>query len=161
MGSPARIRFLEERAPRAGRAEQRLTANGQTISNLYSSTDGGLQWKQVVHFARNVSELCVLDARTLFVAGDDGFVSRTTDGGQSWQRLNTQCRGFINSVQFYNKRLGLLLSDFGVLILTQDGGETWKRISNRKKVGHLIAAALLSKTRIMLAANRGIYDLKL
>ncbi len=132
-----------------------------TIPNLYSSTDGGLQWKQVVHFARDVSELCVLDAQTLFVAGDDGFVSRTTDGGQSWQRLNTQYRGFINSVQFYNKRLGLLLSDFGVLILTQDGGETWKRISNQEKGWPPVAAALLSKTRIMLAAIRGIYDLKL
>jgi photosystem II stability/assembly factor-like uncharacterized protein len=115
----------------------------------------------VVHFRRDISELCVLDAQTLFVAGEDGFASRTTDGGQTWQRLNTRSRGFINSVQFYNKHLGLLLSDFGVLLLTEDGGETWQRISDKSKVGHLIAAVFLSETRIVIASNRAIYYLEL
>ena len=159
-GKPTRLHFLKD-GRRGWLIEQRLTASGNTISRLYSSTNGGLEWEQVVHFGRDISDLCVLDAQTLFVAGEDGFASRTTDGGQTWQRLNTRCRGFINSVQFHNKHLGLLLSDFGVLLLTQDGGETWQRISDKSKVGHLIAAVFLSKTRIVVASNRAIYNLEL
>jgi photosystem II stability/assembly factor-like uncharacterized protein len=160
-GKPTRLHFLAD-GQRGWLIEQRLTTASEKItSHLYSSTNGGRQWEPVVQFGRDLNDLCVLDAETLFVGGDDGFVSRTTDGGQTWQRLNTRCRGFINSVQFYNKRLGLLLSDFGVLLLTKDGGKTWQRISAESKVGHLIAAVFLSETRIVLASNRGIYNLQL
>ena len=160
VGRPERIRFLED-GRRGWLIERRLTASGEPVSRLYSSSNGGLQWEPVVHFERGVSELCLLDAQTVFVAGDDGFVSRTTDGGQTWERLNTQCRGFINSIQFYDKRLGLLMSDFGVLLLTENGGESWRRISDSKKLGSLVAAVFLSETRIVVAGIRGIYSLKL
>jgi photosystem II stability/assembly factor-like uncharacterized protein len=155
------LRFLED-GRRGWLIEQRLTTDDNSISShLYSSTNGGLQWEEVVHFDRDISDPCVLDAETLFVAGDDGFASRTKDGGQTWQRLNTRYRGFINSVEFYDKRLGVLLSDFGVLLLTQDGGDTWQRISDEREVGNLVAGAFLSETQIVLAANRGIYHLQL
>ncbi len=160
-GKPTCLRFLED-GRRGWLIEERLTKDDNTISShLYSSTDGGLQWEEVVHFGRDIGDLCVLDAQTLFVAGADGFASRTTDGGQTWQRLKTGSRGFINSIEFYNERRGLLLSDFGVLLLTQDGGETWERISDRREVGNLVAAAFLSETRIVVTANRGIYNLQL
>ena len=160
VGRPTRLHFLKD-GRRGWLIEDRLTAGNAISSRLYSSTNGGLEWKQIVRFGREISDLCVLDAQTLFVAGEDGFASRTTDGGQTWQRLNTRRRGFINSVKFYNKRLGLLLSDFGVLLLTRDGGETWQRISDDKKLGHLIAAAFLSKTRIIVASNCAIYNLQI
>jgi photosystem II stability/assembly factor-like uncharacterized protein len=160
-GKPSCLRFLKD-GRRGWLIEQRLTTENNAISSyLYSSTDGGLQWEEVVQFDRDIGDLCVLDAQTLFVAGEDGFASSTTDGGQTWQRLKTGCRGFINSIEFYNKHLGLLLSDFGVLLLTQDGGETWERISDKREVGNLIAAVFLSETQIALAANRGIYNLQL
>ena len=160
-GKPSCLRFLDD-GRRGWLIEQRLTIDDNAISShLYSSTDGGLQWEQVVHFERDIGDLCVLDAQTLFVAGEDGFASRTTDAGKTWQRLKTGCRGFINSIEFYNKGLGLLLSDFGVLLLTQDGGETWQRIVDRREVGNLIAAVFLSETQVVLAANRGIYNLQL
>lgn len=160
-GRPTCLHFLED-GRRGWLIEQRLNTDENSISShLYSSINGGLQWEEVAHFGRDIGDLCVLDAQTLFVAGEDGFTSRTTDGGQTWQRLNTRYRGFINSVEFYNNRLGLLLSDFGVLLLTQDGGETWPRISDSREVGNLIAAVFLSKTRIVLAANRAIYNLEL
>lgn len=160
-GRPSCLRFLED-GRRGWLIEQRLTTKDNSISShLYSSTDGGLQWEDVVHFERDISDLCALDARTLFVAGLDGFTSRTTDGGKTWQRLKTGCRGFINSVEFYNKHLGLLLSDFGILLLTQDGGETWQRISDQREIGHLFAAVFLSETQTVLASNRGIYKLQL
>lgn len=165
MGRPSRLHFLED-GRRGWLIEERLmarpTASGSTVSShLYSTTNGGRQWEPVVRFRRDIGDLCVLDAQTLFMAGEDGFASRTTDGGQTWQRLNTRRRGFINSVQFYNKRLGLLLSDFGVLLLTRDGGETWQRICDSKKLGNLFAAVFLSKTRIVVASSSAIYNLEL
>ena len=161
VGKPKCLRFLED-GRRGWLIEQRLTTDRNNISShLYSSTNGGVEWKEVVHFDRDISDLCVLDEETLFVAGDDGFASRSTDGGQTWHRLNTRYRGFINSVEFYDKRLGVLLCDFGVLLLTQDGGDTWQRISDEREIGNLVAAVFLSETRIVVTANRGIYNLQL
>jgi photosystem II stability/assembly factor-like uncharacterized protein len=160
-GRPARLHFLED-GRRGWLIEQRLKTDDNSISSrLYSSTNEGLRWEEVVHFGRDIIDLCVLDAQTLFVAGEDGFASRSTDGGQTWERLNTRFRGFINSVQFYDKDLGLLLSDFGVLLLTEDGGETWQRISDKSELGNLIAAVFLSQTQIVVTANCGIYNLEL
>ena len=64
--------------------------------------------------------------------GTDSRIYRTTDGGQTWTLVfeNTDPNAFYDCMTFFNKKVGLALSDppdglkFRV-IKTTDGGQTW------------------------------------
>ncbi|HEY9405016.1 MAG TPA: hypothetical protein VIQ24_20355 [Pyrinomonadaceae bacterium] len=160
-GRPSLVHFLAD-GRHGWLIENRLTPDGEEISScLHSSADGGRRWQQVSLFGREIGDLCVLDAETLFVAGADGFVSVTSDGGRNWIRSNTRCRGFINSLCFHDRNQGLALSDFGTLLLTEDGAKTWQKVGGLKRVGNLVAAYFLSDTRAIIVSSLGIHLLEL
>jgi photosystem II stability/assembly factor-like uncharacterized protein len=159
-GRPGRVAFPAG-GGRGWLLENRLRADGDGITtSLHVSDDGGLRWREAARFGREVSDLCVLDAETLYVGGEAGFVAASTDGGRTWERLRTRCRGFINSVSFYDRLWGLALSDFGVALLTEDGGETWQRLSGVKKSENFVGAVFTSTSRAIVASNRNIYSLQ-
>lgn len=160
-GRPTEVHFCAD-GRRGWLIENRLSPDGHHISSLlHASADGGRQWQQIAAFKREISGLCAPDAETLFVSGEDGFVSVSTDGGRNWERSNTRCRGFINSVRFYDRSLGFAMSDFGILLFTADGGATWQRVKGLKRAGNMIAAHFLSAQLALIVSSFGIHRLEL
>lgn len=160
-GRPTKVQFCAD-GGRGWLIESRLSADGERISSLlHASADGGRQWQRVAAFRRDIFSLYALDTETLFVAGEDGFVAVSSDGGGNWERLNTRCRGNINSLCFYDRSLGFALSDFGLFLLTTDGGATWQRVKELKHAGNMIAAHFLSKKLALVVSSFGIYRLEL
>jgi photosystem II stability/assembly factor-like uncharacterized protein len=85
-----------------------------------------LQFRDIEAFSAN--RAVILSAGT----GTDSRIYRTTDGGQTWTLVfqNNEPNAFYDCMTFFNKRVGLAVSDppDGLkfrIIKTTDGGQTW------------------------------------
>jgi photosystem II stability/assembly factor-like uncharacterized protein len=67
------------------------------------------------------------DQKRGWVAGDGGFVSRTTDGGATWTRQNIETKDAVNDIYFRNKEDGYLLAGNSIF-QSEDGGQSWREI---------------------------------
>ena len=71
-----------------------------------------------------------------WIAGDDGFLASTTDGGRSWVRFPLNTTENINEIYFRNDDNGYLVAGRKMFI-TRDAGRTWQdiRISRSGEFG--------------------------
>jgi photosystem II stability/assembly factor-like uncharacterized protein len=105
---------------------------------IYQTTDGGAHWeKQGGHYEINEDQELVgdpslfdveaLDALRAWAVGIGGTVTRTSDGGKTWERVDA---GFPN-VQLYcidSDRAGtLVIGGRGVCRYSVDNGRTWRK----------------------------------
>lgn len=67
------------------------------------------------------------DSKRGWVAGDEGFVSRTIDGGLTWAKQTVETKDAINDIYFRNKDDGFLLAGNSIF-QTENGGQTWREI---------------------------------
>src|SRR6185503_14800630 len=65
-----------------------------------------------------------VDTKRGWVGGDDGFLSRTDDGGSSWVRQTINTKAAINDIYFRDKEIGFLLAGNSIFV-TRDNGNTW------------------------------------
>jgi photosystem II stability/assembly factor-like uncharacterized protein len=91
-----------------------------------AGTPATLQYRDIEAF--NANRALVLSTGT----GTDSRIYRTTDGGQTWTLVfqNNDPNAFYDCMTFFNKRVGLAVSDppDGLkfrIIKTTDGGQTW------------------------------------
>lgn len=92
---------------------------------------GTMAWLHGVYF---------LDQHRGWVAGSAGTLLQTTDGGESWRKLNTLTRDNLRDVYFADEKFGWLLVERDLLKLksndepisyvlkTEDGGVSWRRV---------------------------------
>jgi len=90
-----------------------------------------MAWLRAVYF---------LDQNRGWVAGSNGTLLQTTDGGTTWRKLNPLSRDTFHDVYFADEKVGWLIVERDVLKLqtnneprsyllkTEDGGLTWQRI---------------------------------
>jgi len=68
-----------------------------------------------------------LDSRIGWVAGDGGFLARTSDGGTSWVRQTIDTPDAINDIYFRDKEIGFVLAGNAVFS-TRDDGVHWTEV---------------------------------
>lgn len=77
-----------------------------------------------------------IDAQEGWVAGDDGVILHTIDGGRHWERQATGTRASLRSVHFLTAFVGWAvgreelpygMGSVGVVLFTRDGGLEWKK----------------------------------
>jgi len=80
-------------------------------------------------------EVFFLDSSNGWILGDSGFVLRTTNGGQIWQRDTVDPRFFFSSIWFHDTSLGWVIGGrdssghlLNELFSTTDGGILWQGI---------------------------------
>ena len=111
------------------------TYNGAGGYYFRRTTDGGNTWKNVYqdsaywydkdnyHGVPNINDIAYPNTNLFIAIGDSGLVIRTTDKGETWEKI------------IYDKKLNLsglvmLDNDYGImngniLLETLDGGKTW------------------------------------
>jgi len=106
---------------------------------FYCSTDGGRTfakseiagvWNQLSPFdAENplMNNHFFLNSRFGFIAGSDGNILRTTDGGQSWKNLSSGVADNLWDVCFLSEKTGFVVGEFGRILKTENGGESWRK----------------------------------
>jgi len=114
-------------------------ASGSVPGTVLRTTDRGATWQSVAPPETSTLEFRDIEAfgpnRAVIMAAGMGTRSRiyrTTDAGQTWTLVfqNTDANAFYDCMTFFNKKVGLALSDppDGVkfrILKTTDGGRTW------------------------------------
>ena len=110
-----------------------------TFSGLVvHSVDGGLNWNDVtIPTSRLLRSLQVVDAQTVFAAGDSTTIIRTTNSGSTWQILNTPAISttpFVWSLYFLDALTGWISTTTSsaseLTYFTTNGGLSWSGVSN-------------------------------
>ncbi|MEZ4757802.1 MAG: YCF48-related protein [Flavobacteriales bacterium] len=99
-----------------------LACGGYVNGGCYRTTNGGSSWTQVLD-GGNIFDIWFVNEQLGFCGGEGGTLARTTDGGATWEWLDSPTSASINSLFFLNDTLGFFAGSGGAR--TTDGGETW------------------------------------
>lgn len=111
------------------RAGKRIVAVGDHGVVLLSDDDGAsFRQARAVPTQALLTSVCFIDEHQGWIAGHDGIVLHTTDGGENWalQREDIDGDKPLFSIAFSNARHGLAVGLFGTAIQTSDGGASWQ-----------------------------------
>uniref|UniRef100_A0A832G270 T9SS type A sorting domain-containing protein n=1 Tax=Ignavibacterium album TaxID=591197 RepID=A0A832G270_9BACT len=66
-----------------------------------------------------------IDDTTGWVIGEQGFIRKSTDGGNEWLAQNSNSSVTLKSVKFLNQNTGFICGEQGTILKTTDGGNNW------------------------------------
>jgi photosystem II stability/assembly factor-like uncharacterized protein len=103
-------------------------AAGQTV--VLRSQDGGLNWTAVDLPGNGIGvTLAVGSADVIYAAGEDlsgdAYFCRSTNGGDTWDNINTGISSGINGLYFPQEAYGFAACQNGRIYLTLNGGDEW------------------------------------
>jgi photosystem II stability/assembly factor-like uncharacterized protein len=73
----------------------------------------------------NLHDVYFIDNQTGWAAGDNGTMIKTTDGGNTWDVVNSGTNNSLTRIFFTNINTGWAVGDSGCIINTADGGNSW------------------------------------
>lgn len=79
---------------------------------------------QVAPADQDLNTVYFLDDKRGWIGGDNGFLSRTEDGGHSWVKQVVQTKAAINDIYFRDKEAGFLIAG-NTIFTTRDNGTRW------------------------------------
>lgn len=91
------------------------------------STDGE-HWQQITVPTRaTLTGLYFHDRQNGWIVGHDAVILRTTDGGNSWQKVYYDPEGQIPlfDIWFKNEEQGIAIGAYGLYLVSEDGGVSW------------------------------------
>ncbi len=119
--------------------------NGYLVAGrkLFITTDGGTSWRETVIFRptdlRNNTPVFLsirfADKKRGLAVGSilngkgnviDSLVMRTSDGGETWNRLIVPSKGELYHLDFNGSSHGWIVGDAGLILATTDGGDSWR-----------------------------------
>lgn len=112
------------------RAGPRVFAVGERGHVLYS-TDEGRSWTQVqVPGSASLNAVYFADATHGWAVGHAEMILRTTDGGDTWERVHfaPENQQPLLDVWFADQDRGLAVGAYGVIYSSTDGGGVWSQI---------------------------------
>ena len=96
------------------------------VSTLVSSSSAQSGWvpTKLSTGGADLNTVYFLDSKRGWVGGDNGHLSRTDDGGQSWVRQTVATTAAINDIYFRDKEAGFFLAGNAIYV-TRDNGNAW------------------------------------
>lgn len=88
------------------------------------SDDGGQTWSAVFDDSNGIWGIDALSDEDVWAIGVTSL-SRTNDGGASWQRVGEPQQEPLVSVDFVSRQIGYGLTTNGLLVQSSDGGDSW------------------------------------
>ena len=75
----------------------------------------------------NLNSVFFLDDRLGWVAGDNGTVLMTENGGAEWRIASVSVNQHLYSIVMADRDIGWAVGDRGAIVSTRDGGKEWQR----------------------------------
>ena len=86
------------------------------------------QWTEIhTGVSEDLYDICCVDSSNVLACGPNGLIIKTTDGGQIWNRKNSNTESSLYLLKFANENIGFACGD-GVFLKTTDGGENWQEL---------------------------------
>ena len=76
---------------------------------------------------QDLNAVYFLDDKRGWIGGDNGFLSRTENGGQTWIKQAVQTTAAINDIYFRDKEAGFLIAG-NAIFATRDNGGRWNEV---------------------------------
>lgn len=128
----------------------------------FATDDGGKNWKSISARLDNPSALHLYDildvGGALFIAGEQGLMLRSTDGGGSFQALETPASGTLFGMVATGPNSLVAFGLRGKAYRTDDLGATWQSLPNHQS-STLTAGTRLSSGELILADETGSLQL--
>lgn len=144
------------------RAGKRIVAVGDHGVVLLSDDDGAtFRQAHAVPTQALLTSISFIDDRQGWIAGHDGVVLHTSDGGDDWslQHEDTDGDKPLFSIAFSDAQHGLAVGLFGTAIRTADGGASWQPIDmgTANQDGHHLYAIFGDvKQGLFIAGEQGL-----
>jgi photosystem II stability/assembly factor-like uncharacterized protein len=99
------------------------------LSAAASSVIGQRGWiaTRIAPPGQDLNTVFFLDSKRGWVGGDNGFLSRTDDGGHSWVQQIVATKDAINDIYFRDKEAGFLIAG-NAIFATRDNGTRWTEV---------------------------------
>jgi photosystem II stability/assembly factor-like uncharacterized protein len=97
-----------------------VLASAWAASSVAAAPDPG-----ATRVTENLYDATALPGGTTWRVGAFGLVSRSTDGGRTWQTIPSRTTETLFSVDFANQSIGWIVGRAGLILHTFDGGATW------------------------------------
>ena len=93
------------------------------FESLFAQVEDG-KWvmQNPIPTGENLSDVHFEDKNTGWAEGDIGTILQTSDGGDTWNILNSGTQRILRSVHFINKNTGWFVGDMGKIVHTTNGG---------------------------------------
>lgn len=72
------------------------------------------------------NDIFFVSPQTGWMAGADGLIISTTDGGNTWNKQESWTFEDLNGIYFTDSLYGWMFGDHGVILHTEDGGSNWE-----------------------------------
>ncbi|WP_374585054.1 WD40/YVTN/BNR-like repeat-containing protein [Pseudoduganella sp.] len=123
----------------------------------FRTTDGGINWTSMGAGLPNpeglhYNAIAGGPGNLLAIAGEGGYIYRSLDGGNAWQRIETGYSGQLYGILFTGRSM-LAYGFGGHVFRSEDGGATWREtpaVTKKSLVGGAVRGA-----SIVLAAQDG------
>jgi photosystem II stability/assembly factor-like uncharacterized protein len=100
---------------------------------ILKTIDGGINWQQVYSSSLAMRDITFVNDSLGFACGDSLLIVKTTDGGNTWNKLDLPYVPIIicplTSIQFLDAQHGYICggenTDKGITLRTADGGVWW------------------------------------
>ena len=126
--------------------------------HILISKDGGRTWTQCAVPARAMlNGVSFPDAQHGWVAGHDGVILNTVDGGQTWQRQDKgdELETSYLDVLFLDNLHGFAVGAYGKFIRTKNGGKSWQASAPSDHDVHYNRITATPGGRLFLAGESG------
>ncbi|MBN1996088.1 hypothetical protein JW935_00965 [candidate division KSB1 bacterium] len=95
--------------------------------NLYRSDDYGTTWKPSQAGTSSINDIFCIDDSTMIVCGDNAYIGKTSNGGETWEKVSENLGGLFLRFSFPGKDTGYCLDKSGNVVKTTDSGTSWER----------------------------------
>jgi len=106
--------------------------NGISLESnrVWLTQDGGENWDSTYYIGATASQRCLTSCgnNQLITVGFSGSISKTADGGRTWENLNTTISSLMMNLGFFDDMEGLAITGNNgshSLIRTTNGGYSW------------------------------------
>jgi photosystem II stability/assembly factor-like uncharacterized protein len=97
-----------------------------TVASVATAQDGWTTARRGEE-GKDLNAIFFADQKRGWIAGDNGFVSRTEDGGKNWSQQPVETNEAINDIYFRSRDEGYFLAA-NRIFSTRNGGEQWREI---------------------------------
>lgn len=124
--------WLETAAGTSANLKDINFVNGQTgiiVGNnsvMLKTLNSGASWDIITpgFSQKNLNTAAMITEGTFTVAGENGFIATTIDGGLTWNTSGS-FEGHIYDIKYFDANNGVLVGNNGMVYRTSNGGNTW------------------------------------